>query len=91
MYLLGRWSGIRGQDALWRYVNHGLLGLHRTTEGEWPRMRNLMNAYADAPMDVADASLVAAAETLKQRRVFTIDQHFRAYRLKSGQPLDVVP
>jgi hypothetical protein len=91
MYLLGRGGGIRAQDALWRYISDGLMRLHRMAEGEWQRMRALMNDYSDAPMDVADASLVAAAETLQQRRVFTIDQHFRAYRLRSGQAFEVVP
>lgn len=42
-------------------------------------------------MDLADASLVAAAETLGITRVFTLDHHFRVYRLKNAQAFDVVP
>jgi len=49
-----------------------------------------MQKYADAPMDFADASLVATAETLRLRRVFTLDHHFRAYRV-DGDYFDVVP
>jgi predicted nucleic acid-binding protein len=38
------------------------------------RTFKLMKLYADHPMDLADASLVAAAEALGTRRVFTIDR-----------------
>ena len=53
-------------------------------------MRELMARYEDAPMDLADASLVAAAEALSLTRVFTLDRHFYAYRLAGGDALEVV-
>jgi predicted nucleic acid-binding protein len=41
--------------------------------------------YADQPMDLADASLVVLAETLRQEKVFTIDRgDFFTYRIKRG-------
>lgn len=49
------------------------------------RSFDLMKRYADHPMDLADASLVAAAETFKTRRIFTIDRDdFETYRVKIG-------
>jgi predicted nucleic acid-binding protein len=42
-------------------------------------------------MDLADAAIVAAAETLSPRRVFTLDRHFYAYRMSDGQAFEVVP
>ncbi|MGE3595451.1 MAG: hypothetical protein AB7N70_07850 [Dehalococcoidia bacterium] len=39
-------------------------------------MAELMEKYQDRPMDLADASLVAAAERLEQRRIFTLDDDF---------------
>jgi predicted nucleic acid-binding protein len=49
------------------------------------RAFELMEVYADHPMDLADASLVAAAETLNTRRIFTIDRRdFETYRLRAG-------
>jgi len=49
------------------------------------RMFELMMQYADHPMDLADASLVALAETLEARKVFTIDRGgFSSYRIKRG-------
>lgn len=91
MYLLGRKVGWIGQEAAWEYLFEGLLQLHHHSDQERERMRSLMRDYADTPMDFADASLVAAAETMGQRRVFTIDRHFYAYRLRRGLAFHVVP
>jgi hypothetical protein len=44
-----------------------------------------MEQYADHPMDLADASLIAAAESLETRKVFTLDENdFGAYRIRRG-------
>jgi predicted nucleic acid-binding protein len=91
MYLLGRDLGYRAQDELLAYVADGLLRIHFQTEDDCDHMRALMSKYQDAPMDLADASLVVAAETLGLRRVFTLDRHFYAYRLSDGSALEVVP
>jgi predicted nucleic acid-binding protein len=91
MHLLGRADGLRGQDALWEFVAKKRLALHVPGANEWERIRVLMRQYADAPMDLADASLVVAAETLKVSRVFTLDRHFRAYRIDGAQAFEVVP
>jgi len=54
----------------------------------------LMERYADHPMDLADASLVVAAESLGTRRVFTIDRKdFETYRVRRGhrhQAMEIV-
>jgi len=46
-------------------------------------------------MNLADASLVAAAETLDTRKIFTIDRDdFETYRVRRGHrhyALDVLP
>jgi uncharacterized protein len=49
------------------------------------RAFELMVQYADHPMDLADASLVVLAESLKLRKVFTIDRgDFTTYRIRQG-------
>ncbi len=59
------------------------------------RCLDLMEQYADHPMDLADASLVAAAEALKIRRIFTLDRDdFSTYRLRRGrtpQSFEILP
>ena len=53
-----------------------------------------MERYIDHPMDLADASLVAAAEALGARRIFTIDRRdFETYRVRRGHrhyPVEIV-
>jgi predicted nucleic acid-binding protein len=91
MYLLGAVGGHRYQAALWQLRSDGKLQLHDLTAAEGDRMAALMEKYRDRPMDLADASLIAVAESRKQRRVFTVDSDFHVYRLRDGKPLQVVP
>lgn len=91
MYLLGRAGGLRAQEVLWGYVIDGLLGLLALGPDELRRMRDLMRQYEDTPMDLADASLMAAAERDGFRRIFSLDRHFRVYRVEGGDALDIVP
>ena len=91
MYLLYREGGLSYQEALWQLRASGILSIHATSIEEERRMRTMMTKYADSPMDLADASLVAAAEALRIETVFTIDGHFHAYRLPHGKALRVVP
>jgi uncharacterized protein len=44
-----------------------------------------MEQYAEHPMDLADASLIVAAEALRTREIFTIDRSdFATYRIRRG-------
>ncbi|WP_373530264.1 type II toxin-antitoxin system VapC family toxin [Nostoc sp.] len=91
MYLLGRYGGWSAQQELWGYVADQILLLHQNNVEEQERMRSLMEQYRDIPMDLADASLVATAETLNQRRIFTLDRDFHIYRFRGNQSFEVVP
>ncbi|ANV90208.1 type II toxin-antitoxin system VapC family toxin [Picosynechococcus sp. PCC 8807] len=91
MHLLGRYGGWLAQQELWSYIADELLVLHVSNEAEQRRMQQLMEQYRDVPMDLADASLVTAAEVLNQKTIFTLDRDFYIYRLPGNQPFDVVP
>ena len=71
MYLLWRAGGVPAQEELWGYLADGLVILHTPGATEWERMRVLMQQYSDTPMDLADASLVVAAELRQMQRIFT--------------------
>jgi uncharacterized protein len=91
MHFLGRRGGYRAQESLWKYLADGLAVVYEPGEREWERMRTLMRRYRDAPMDLADASLVSAAENLGLRKIFTVDNHFRAYRILDSHAFEVIP
>jgi uncharacterized protein len=91
MYLLGKGGGLQAQELLWAYLADGLVRVLTPVDGELNRMRGLMMRYRDTPMDLADASLVAAAERLGIRRVFTVDRHFRAYRIEDRHAFEILP
>ena len=86
MHLLARAGGYRAQETLWSYLAAGLVQIHHPQPSEVEQTRELMSRYRDMPMDLADASLVAAANTLGERKVFSIDRHFRAFRSDRGEP-----
>ena len=90
MHFLGRDGGYYLQNRLWDMRRTGRLRIHLTTESEADRMDELMRQYGPQRMDLADASLVAAAESLSLRRVFTNDEDFYFYRLIDGSALEVV-
>jgi hypothetical protein len=89
--ILGRYGGWSAQQELWNYIADQILVIHFNGEEEQLRMQVLMEQYRDLPMDLADASLVAAAEALNQKIVFTLDGDFQIYRFRGNQPFDVVP
>ena len=91
MYLCHRNGGFPAQRALWQFVRSEILKFHVNGDAEIARMQILMEQYRDTPMDLADASLVVAAESLNLTRVFTLDSDFHVYRLESGIALQIVP
>lgn len=91
MYLLGQYGGHSQQEKLWGLVEKGTLSLHTSAEAERNRMRELMRQYRDLPMDLADASLVSAAEALGGTQIFTTDSDFYFYRINNTGVFEVVP
>ena len=91
MYLLGRSGGQRYQAALWRMRSLNQLVLWDLTDADADRMSVLMALYSNVPMDLADASLVAVAESREIRRLFTIDSDFYIYVIANGSVLEVIP
>ena len=90
MYLLGQATGIDGQEALWKMIFANRLKIRDAATGEPERMAELMRKYSDLPMDLADASLITAAEALAVRRIFSFDGDFRIYVLRDGTTLELV-
>ena len=83
-----------GSDRLREFVEDGGLSVWFLDRAWLTRAFELMELYADYPMDLADASLIAAAEALGTRKVFTIDRKdFETYRVRRGHrhyPVEIV-
>ncbi len=84
----------RGADNLRRFVVEGGLPVFFLDRPLLTRAFELMERYADHPMDLADASIIVAAESLGTRKVFTVDRKdFTTYRVRRGHrhcPVDIV-
>lgn len=91
MYLIGRAGGWTGQKALWQLVRREDLVMAPSSQRANERAAHLMETYADRPMDLADATLVALAEERELTRIFTLDADFHVYRLKGPRRFEVVP
>jgi predicted nucleic acid-binding protein len=74
-----------GSDGLRDLVLRGGLSVWWFDLPALTRAFELMRTYSDHSMDLADASLIVAAEVLGTRKVFTIDRRdFQAYRIRRG-------
>jgi hypothetical protein len=90
LYQVGDVRG--GPAAIWKLVERGAVRILALDEEDVPRIRELMEKYADLPMDLADAALVRVAERDGFRTVFTLDRRdFNVYRLKGGRRLAILP
>ena len=77
---------------LWHFILSGGIEVVEVMMAELPRMRSLMDQYADLPTDFADASLVVLAERLKVRRVFSLDRRvFSVYRPRHVRAFELLP
>ena len=57
-----------------------------------PRLSDLMRKYADRPMQIADASMIWAAEHTGLHQIITLDRaDFEIYRTKTGKRLEILP
>ena len=83
-----------GATRLRDFIARDGLSLWYFDDTSLTRAFELMEQYADHPMDLADASLVVAAESTETRKVFTVDRRdFETYRVRRGHrhyPFEVV-
>ncbi|MES9994406.1 MAG: PIN domain-containing protein [Candidatus Thiodiazotropha sp.] len=77
--------GSRGAEGLMQFVIEDYVSVVPLDKESTVRAFELMNKYADCPMDYADASIIVIAEVLNTLSVFTLDvRDFSSYRIKKG-------
>jgi hypothetical protein len=89
-HLLGR--ARQGRKVCVEFFLDGGAVLVPTTVSSLRRVRDLLEEYADLPMDYADATLVVLAEEVGTDLVFTTDRRdFSVYRIRGRRRFRVVP
>ena len=81
-----------GADALFRFMesaNRGAFQLFALEPRHVPTLLGLMQDYRDLPMDLADASLLVAAQELGSGRILSTDRRdSRGHRWKARRPFE---
>lgn len=84
--LLSR-QGIRAQLSFMQMYQLGAFEVFELQNKYKNRIVELMQQYADLPMDFADASMVILAEHIEHGRILSTDRRdFHTYRWKNKQP-----
>jgi predicted nucleic acid-binding protein len=90
MYLSLQRGGWLMQNQLGKLLLNNLINLNSIKTSDYSRLFKLMEKYQDRPMDLADATLVVTAESLKIRKILTFDSDFFFYLINDKEPFDVI-
>jgi hypothetical protein len=91
-YFLGDRIGHSAEQAFARSLRDGELLVEPVEPSDWARIAELLDAYADLPLGIVDASVVVACERLGASTLATLDRrHFSVVRLRHGQMLALLP
>jgi predicted nucleic acid-binding protein len=86
-YLLLKRKGVLAQTKFIDSLANGAFETFNLQSYHAQRIAQLMQQYANLPMDLADASLVILAEELGHGRILSVDyRDFNTYRWKNTQP-----
>jgi uncharacterized protein len=90
MYLALHRGGWQMQKPLGELLLEKLLAVYDIQENDYGRLLVLMEQYRDRPMDLADATLVLAAEKTGYRQILTLDSDFLFYRISDRESFDII-
>jgi predicted nucleic acid-binding protein len=75
-----------------RGVAHAPVTLHSVDEVDLHRIADLIDTYADLPLGIVDATVIATAERLGVSSVATLDhRHFTIVRPRHIEAFDLLP
>lgn len=91
-YLVSTRMGASPMVALMRDIESGAYGVEELQGSDYPRVRELIDRYADADLGFVDASVIAVVERLGEPKLATLDhRHFLAVRVRHVDGLEIVP
>jgi len=85
-----RGSGWSQQKILLQLLMSPILDIFEILPSDYNRLLTLMEQYQDRPMDLADATLVLAAERTGKRQILTFDSDFLFYRINQTESFVIV-
>lgn len=89
-YQLRPWRG--GFTGLMRDIEAGRLEVHTPDAGELARATALVDEYADLPLGLVDATVLASVERLRETKLATLDlRHFTVVRPAHIGHLQLLP
>jgi uncharacterized protein len=90
MYLALKQGGWKMQKQISRFLLGNLLIIHEIQSVNYGRLFELMEQYQDRPMDLADATLVVAAEKMGINQILTLDSDFLFYRIDNRESFNII-
>jgi uncharacterized protein len=91
-YLVSTRMGASPMVALMRDIESGAYRVKELQVGDYARVRELMDRYADMDLGFVDASVIAVVERLGEPKLATLDhRHFLAVRLRHVDALEILP
>ena len=91
-FLIDRQVGPRAEAALVADIVAGRIVVEGLTRTDWQRTHDLVRTFADLPLGVTDASLVALAERHRVARIASLDhRHLRIVRPAHTAAFALVP
>jgi predicted nucleic acid-binding protein len=91
-WMLGRHVSVALEADLLDSIAEGELQVVVLEQSDYARMSELVTTYADLPLGMVDASVVAIAERLDVREIATIDRrHFSVVRPRHVDAFTLLP
>ncbi|WP_413173902.1 type II toxin-antitoxin system VapC family toxin [Anabaena azotica] len=90
MYLALHRGGWAMQNQLGKLVTNDMLTFYEIQPTDYERLFELIKKYQDRPMDLADGTLVIAAERLGINRILTLDADFFFYLINDSESFNVI-
>lgn len=91
-YFLADRIGHPAEQAFARSLRDGEVVAEPVEPSDWARIGELLDHYADLPLGIVDASIIAACERLKAITLATLDRrHFSVVRPRHCQALTLLP
>lgn len=91
-YMLERHVGPHAGRAFADSFRKGHLVVEPVEPSDWERVCELVDMYADLPLGIVDASVVATCERLGVTRLATLDhRHFGVVRPRHCEALELLP